>query len=56
MPRDSESQAPFCPEPEGAHEYIRAPIYYGNQHVPKPNNRKAMEVDAARIMREVMDA
>jgi len=31
-------------------------IYYGNQHVPKPNNSAAMKVDHAKVMGQVLKA
>lgn len=30
--------------------------YYGDQHVPRPNNAAAMRCEPAKIMRQVLDA
>jgi len=34
----------------------RAPIYYGNQHVPHPTNSAAKKVDHAKVMRQTLEA
>lgn len=33
----------------------RAPIYYGNQNVPKPCNYKAEMVDAPKVMKATIE-
>lgn len=33
-----------------------APMHYGNQYVPHPNNYAAMKVDHAKVMRQVNEA
>lgn len=56
MKETGDSNAPFCPMPEGMHQRPHAPAFYGSTKVPHPCNTAAEKVDHAKVMGQVLKA
>lgn len=42
--------------PNSQHPNYQNKIHYGNQHVPTPNNKAAMEAPKGAVMRAILEA
>lgn len=52
----NEHEAVAFDMPNGQHPGYENRIYYGDRHVPKPNNAAAERVMPEKVMKQVMEA
>ena len=52
---DDKNKAPYFEMPDEVAACSHAKTYYGNQSVPHPTNKKAMIVDHAKVMGQVLE-